>query len=294
VQHGEIDDVLRLMVALTPYWEGRGYFSEGRRWLDVARSAARAGGASPSLRMYADMAAGSLAQWQGDFGEAERLLDDALAAARALADRRAEAEVVAWLSSVVWRAGAVGRGIQLGEESFRLGQEIGHVWVMAYALMNVGGALRFAGDTARSVEVTGESVRRFREVGDLRLVASTSVMLGLSLLENGEAERAADELREALPLMQETGERRFNIFALRGLARIAQMRGDLGRALRWLGAAEALSAELGVFSGPMVDPLHTLRASLAGQLPAAEFAELHAAGLAMSPAQVVAEITAWK
>src|SRR5438046_3196311 len=73
-EHGEVDAGLRLAVDLTPYWEARGYLSEGRRWLETVLAAPRAGGNSTAMYMRALMAAGLLAQWQADFERAEPLL----------------------------------------------------------------------------------------------------------------------------------------------------------------------------------------------------------------------------
>jgi len=105
---------------MTPYWEAHGYLSEGRRWLEIVITASRADGASRTTQMQAVLAAGRLAQWQVDLEGAGRLLNEALATARDLADRLCESEALAWLSAVCRRQGAPEQALMLGEESLRL------------------------------------------------------------------------------------------------------------------------------------------------------------------------------
>src|SRR5262249_28138088 len=94
-EHASVDDGLRLVVAMGPCWEARGYLSEGRRWLEMIHGASRIGGASPVLQMRALLAAGALAFWQRDLTYADAVLSEAVEAARHLADRRSEAQALA-------------------------------------------------------------------------------------------------------------------------------------------------------------------------------------------------------
>jgi len=75
-----VDDGLRLAVPLTPYWDTRGYLSEGRRWLETVLAASRTDSTVPALHMRALFAAGSLAKLEGDLDASERQLTDALTA----------------------------------------------------------------------------------------------------------------------------------------------------------------------------------------------------------------------
>src|SRR5919199_425912 len=57
---------LELAAALWRYWRVRSYFSEGRRWLEDALR--RVGAAPLPLRARALIGAGSLANYQADYG----------------------------------------------------------------------------------------------------------------------------------------------------------------------------------------------------------------------------------
>jgi tetratricopeptide (TPR) repeat protein len=293
VEHGEVDASLRLAVAMTPYWEARGYLSEGRRWLDAALTASRATGASPGIKMRALMSDGLLAQWQADLDSAEALLTEALAAARALSDRRHEAEVLAWLASAYWQKPALEQGLLLCEQSLSLSRELADDAMIAFALLNLGVGLRFAQQTARAVTVLDECLRRYRGLGDVRYIAIASAMFGWAMLEAGEHDRAAPILRGALRDLRVVGDQRFIRSSLRALAHIAHVRGEPRRAVLLFSAGEALRTALGM--------RHTQResensqrflASLRAELTPAEFDETVAAGEAMTLDQVQAEIDA--
>jgi predicted ATPase/transcriptional regulator with XRE-family HTH domain len=292
VEHGEVEAELRMAVALTPYWEARGYLSEGRRWLNTVLAASRASGASQATQMQALTAAGALAQWQADIECAEAQLGEALTAARFVADRRHEAEVLVWLSSAYWQKPDVERGLALGEEGLRLGRDLQDETVIAFALLNVGVGLRFARETARAVTVLDECLRRYRGLGDVRYVAIASAMLGWATLEAGQHDRAAEILRDALRDLRVVGDQRFIRSTLRALAQIARVRGEPRRAVQLFSAGEALRAVLGMrHTRREYENSQQFLASLRERLTPSEFDDARTAGEAMSLDQVLAELS---
>jgi tetratricopeptide (TPR) repeat protein len=293
VEHGEVDDALRLAVALTPYWEAHGYLSEGRRWLEATLAASRADAVSRTVLMQALITAGRLAHWQVDLDGAEALLTEALAIARELADRRSEGEALGWLASVHWQREEIEQGLTLGEACLRLGHEVADEAVIALALFTIGIALRYSRRTARALTVLDECVRRYRQLGDARFTAMASTMLGWAMLEAGELDRAAVVLRESALELRVVGDQRFFVYALRGLAHISHGRGEPRRALQLFGASEALRTSLGMRHSPINRAKdQVFVASLQQQLSAQEFGEAYAAGEAMSLDQVLADIGA--
>ena len=292
--HGKIDDGLRLTVAMTPYWEARGYLSEGRRWLDVVLAKSPAGGASPTWQMQALESAGALAQWQGSFEDAEKLLCEALASARELDDRRREAETLAWLVAVCRRHGTAERALSLSEESVRLGREVGDQAVLAFALLNHGVTVFSHGDRVeQALPPLEESLGLHHRLGDTRYIALTATMLGWATFKAGDLEQAARLLREGALALRSVGDRRFLVEAVGGIARVAEAQGELARAVTWLGATDALLEELGisVLERSRADHL-SFHASLQGQLTAAAFDEAYADGKAMSLDQLLGEVAA--
>jgi predicted ATPase/DNA-binding CsgD family transcriptional regulator len=75
----------RMTGALQPFWFARGYWSEGRRWLEEALALDT--DATPAIRAKALYGAGLLARFQGDAARARMLCEQSLAMYRALADQ---------------------------------------------------------------------------------------------------------------------------------------------------------------------------------------------------------------
>jgi non-specific serine/threonine protein kinase len=292
-EHGDVDDGLRLAVALTPYWQAHGYLSEGRRWLDLVLTASRTGDASPAMQMQALLAAGTLAFWHRDLAQAEILLDEALAAARSLDDRRREAEALTWLSSVHRHGDGVERARALSEESIRLSHELGDEATLSFALLYYGMVLGATSEPDRAVHVLEDCLTRFRRLGDVRQVGITAMVLGRTCRLTGDHVRAAACLREAVATLRMVGDLPNLVTALAGLAHAAMSLGDAPHAAVWLSAAQTLRQSLGMRYSPRDHTYElSVREALERQMTASEFDEAYAAGAAMSLEQVVAEVAA--
>ena len=83
-QEGEL--ALRMAGALRPFWFRRGFWSEGRRWLEDALAVKRGSLPDPAVLAKALYGAGLLARYQGDFVRARMLCEQSLALYRSLAD----------------------------------------------------------------------------------------------------------------------------------------------------------------------------------------------------------------
>ena len=70
LERGRTDVALRLGGAIWHFWWTRGYWSEGRRWLDSALAAGAE--SDPQLRFEPLWGAGLLAIWQGDVERGQR------------------------------------------------------------------------------------------------------------------------------------------------------------------------------------------------------------------------------
>ena len=77
---------MRTGAALWHFWQERGYFTEGRRWLEAAL--ARDGRVPATLRARALAGAGVLGREQGDYDRATVLDEESLALRWARGDRR--------------------------------------------------------------------------------------------------------------------------------------------------------------------------------------------------------------
>ena len=100
LDHHEIEKTLWLATALQQFWLLRGYLSEGRRFLEQALDAARLDTVSLSqVRASALYAAGYLAFWQNDPGQAIVLLEESERLSRQLQDKRGIARALTYLGA---------------------------------------------------------------------------------------------------------------------------------------------------------------------------------------------------
>ncbi|HEU0116092.1 MAG TPA: tetratricopeptide repeat protein, partial [Thermomicrobiales bacterium] len=279
---GEDATALKIAADLTHYWELRGEFTEGRRWLQRALVADRGG---PS-RERADASDGAaiLAIGQGDFAAATAYADQALAHYRAVGDRRGEATALFNLGIAAERQAEYRRSIACYEEGVAIVRELGDRHRLAKGLNGLGLAVANAGDAARGEALLEESLAIKREIGDRKGIAvaltNLAVMayergdldraiawleqsleidrelanqpgiadnldnLGGVLAIHGEAPRAAALLAEALTIRREMADRLSIAFSLENIATLLRTSGDVTDAARLLGAAEALRAAI--------------------------------------------------
>jgi predicted ATPase len=297
-EHGSVDEGLRLAVAMAPYWEARGYLDEGRHWLEIVLAASRTGGASCAVRMQALLAAGTLALSQRDLAPADSMLSEALEAARALANRRSEAEALARLASVQRHLDAVERALMLSDESVSLGRQLDDDATLALALLHQGMAFGAQallsgarGDAERAIVVLEECLMLYRRLGDVRQIATAATVLGRTSRLTGDHARSAALLREAVVTLSAIGDQANLVDALGGLAHAAMAQGKSKQAARWLAAGRALRHALGMrYSAPNNAYDLNIREALQRQMSASEFDEAYAAGAAMSLDQVLAEL----
>jgi Arc/MetJ family transcription regulator len=297
-ERGQSEVGLRVAVALTPYWEARGYLTEGRGWLETFITAARGGGAvrpvgdtatpagdggASPLIARALVAVGLLAFWQVDHQRAGAALAEAVTIAREIADRRCEAEALACLSAVHWQQHDAERGLELGESSLGIARELGDERLIAFALLNVGIALHHLHASSRGTVPLDDCLRRYRALGDQRYIAIAATCLAWVTLGAGDHERAALILRESMLGLRTVGDQRFIIIALRCLVQIAGARGEGQRAVRLLGASDALRTTLGLRRVPHAQAHdQKLLAAVGEHLTAAEIESAYAEGQTLS------------
>jgi tetratricopeptide (TPR) repeat protein len=135
---------VRLGGAIWHFWWTRGYWSEGRRWLDSALAAGAE--SDPQLRFDALIGAGILAVWQGDVERGGAVADELLALA-AESDS-AQAGAILFSGLVADRRGDEDHAAELWEESARLAREQGDLQLLGMALNNLGSTAHGRGSTS--------------------------------------------------------------------------------------------------------------------------------------------------
>lgn len=253
---------LRLGDALGPFWELRGYLTEGRAWLAKLLALADtsteplhgAPVAAPSselltLRARVLNAAGALATLQSDYGAAAAWHEQALVLRRLLGETRGMAVSLNNLGGLALHQGHYRQARLLLEESLTLRRQLQDTRAIALALMNLGILARTQGEYPRARVLLEEGLTLFRSLGDTAMLSITLTNLGDVWRRSGEGARAAQALEESLRLAQQN-EQRVNVaFALAMQAELALQQGDGGQA-RALGEESlALQEDLGNQSG---------------------------------------------
>jgi predicted ATPase len=238
LEHGRTDVALRICAAIRHFWWTRGYWSEGRRWLDSALAAGTE--SDPQLRFEPLWGAGLLAMWQGDVERGSAVAEEMLALATEEDARRAGAMHFAGMV-----AGAhedPDHAVELYEESARLAREHGDTGILTIAVNNLGIIASYRGDHERALELFEEVLEINRDRSDRYFVALALSNLGATTLELGDVERARDLLRDGLAAAREIGQVDLFIGGFAALG-VVYAREDPARAVRLLGRADALREE---------------------------------------------------
>ena len=234
---------LRLAGAMWHFWEVRGYWTEGREWLEGALK--RGAGLDIPARAKALNGAANLAFFQGDFPRASALGTESLALSRRLGDKRAIASCLNVLGLEACRLEKYDQAARMGEESLALSKEVGDTWGAAGAHLILGLVARGQGDYARAAPLLEEGVAQFRRLGDNWAIALALNDLGLVLREMGEYERSRALLDEALALFRELGDRWGIAFSLANLGIVSWNRAEHGRAAALFNESLSLRTVLG-------------------------------------------------
>ncbi|MDR7420146.1 MAG: LuxR C-terminal-related transcriptional regulator [Armatimonadota bacterium] len=232
---------LRMAAALLPYWELRGQFAAGSRWLT---SLLAADGAAPGpVRGSALFAAAVLLHRQGDLKESEDALVDSLALLRKHDDRRAVARALSFLAAIRVEQGKYGTAEREWVEALGLMREAGDERGAALCLHHLGFVASLRGQLRRSADLNTESLRILRRTGPPGSVARVLQSLATTALNLGHYGRAASLCEESLTIRRALGDALGMAEASWGVGRLAALQGDCARAQTAL--QEALSLAVG-------------------------------------------------
>ena len=194
---------LRLAIALAPFWEVRGYLSEGRQWLGAAME--KTASIDGPMRARALYRMARFAALQGEHELAESLLKESLTISRELGSR---SDIIASLMALGHAAihlGDPGAAGELYEEALALHEEEGNKGCVATMLVSLADLALHTGDFARSRSLLEESLVIAREVGHHWTVAASEQILSYVLAEQGELDKATSLVEESLALFIRAG-----------------------------------------------------------------------------------------
>ena len=253
---------LALAGALVRFWTIRGYFREGRAWLERAVEMARCAGLDQECRhapeaqqarctAYANAlhGAGVFAAEQNDYARAVELYHECLGVRRALGDMRGTAQIVNNLGRIASFQGDYTQAIAYYEESLTLKRALNDLDGVASTLNNLGLAYFQLEDFARADSAFAESLVHARSLGNSGAAARALANLGQVAWRRGDLERAAALVEESIELRQALADvvglaQSFGI-----LGSIWKCQGDLGKALELFQESLDRYQRLGALSG---------------------------------------------
>ncbi|NTU82291.1 MAG: AAA family ATPase [Chloroflexales bacterium] len=279
---------LRLVSALWWFWITRGHSLEGQHWCHALLP--HVATVAPEVQGKALLGIAALVSFHGQLEESAPLLERSADLSRRTSNRRDLSMAWTLLGVCAAYRGAHEQAAAWHRQSVALMRELGDVWGTAEALGSQGiSAFNLAQLDQASACLT-EALGLFRTIGDVWSITYASTFLGLTLLRQGDDERAIHLFTERsfldnLDLRVSVPE------ALVGLAATACIQGQVERAARLAGAAEALCDLFGTFISPTVQAINAKYvARVRSRMDAERFTEAWDAGRAMSFEQVIAYV----
>ena len=284
--------LLRLAAALGRFWTGRGYSQESRDWLERALAD---DGAAAADRAKALVALGVIQIYQGANREAEPSLIEGLAGCRVLGDALHAVLALIGLSGLAIMQGNLDRGAALLEEAMAAAQGVADrrlASILAGRIsINLAVAPRAQGQYALAAAHLEEALRLEGEAGYTDGMILALGDLGNLARDQADYARAMAFYREALELGGNNPGTRFVTEVIEAAAITAAAVGQAERAARLLGASRAQRDRLGLRFRVREDQAaleHAMAATRAA-LGERAFAIAWAAGRSLTPTQVIAE-----
>lgn len=328
-EHGNPELGAGLASALMWFWFIRGYWTEGREWLEWLLADAKA--LTPATRARGLLSLGLLSMFQDDYEVAAAWLEESLSIADRAKDHKTAALARSWLATYdAARRGDYARAEELCQVSLAAFREAGDRVNAARALSYLARSRLDSGAARDAIAPAEEAVAEFRGAG---YAGGTAYGLGIQALVRlanddlpgaraaaveslerarridyhwaqqfalqalGEVTRAEGDaagsgrlLRQALAVLNERGSRWDAVRAMEVLAGVAVDQGRHARAARLFGGADRLRARVGEAVPPGVAQGRERDVARARRrLGADRYRALHAAGAALSDGELIAE-----
>lgn len=236
---GDPETLLALAASLWYFWAIRGYFTEGRNWLEIAlRESAGTDARTSPQRATALNAAAMLTYFLGAYDRMVALAEESRALCEGSGDDRNRAFALSVLGVALCQLGERERGAALNEEGRALAERAGEPWAMAFA-WNVA-AIIDCMEGRLNREPWERSRALFARVGDRYWGTYPLIGLGYVSQARGEYAESGPIFQESLTTCAALRNLRGIALSLAGLAGARRASGDAPGAARLLGASEAL------------------------------------------------------
>jgi predicted ATPase/class 3 adenylate cyclase len=281
LQSGEEALGLRLAAVLPDFWRLGSHVREGRRWLYDLLALPPAAG-NTLLRARALTAAAGLAGFVDATDEHLRFAEEAAAAYRDLGDPLEATEALEALGWARLQAGRLAAARASLLEAKRRNVDLGNRRKAGQCSMALGTVAVLEGHPDQARPLFEEALATFEDLHDTFWVAFTHLSVGHVDRLKGSDEAAEKRYRLSLSLFRQLDSPMGTTWALYAFADLALYRGEHGRALRLVGASDALRERVGKATPVEMALFGDVRAAARSYLDEATAEGLHQEGFAMA------------
>ena len=246
---GRFELSLRLAIALSAFWEARGYVQEADKWLSDLAAANRwpsRTAQAKALRWIAIFA------WLGrDLARAKASAAQSIAIFRELGDARWLARTTVILGNIANAEGKNSEAQSLYEETASAARKAEDLSCVALAVSNLGYLLLQDRNPVAARPLIEESLALFETLGEKEGVVIALGNLGFAATDEGAADEAKMLFHRALRISLELGFKLGIVGGLEGMAKLAATQGKADRAAKLLGAAMDLLESTGISLDPL-------------------------------------------
>lgn len=240
----EKDMALRFGVALSRFWNIRGYWNEGQIFL--SRALAISSEFQTEVRMKALATAASFAVYQDESVRGEGLCETLLTQSLAQGDTAGIGWALSQLSELAWQRGELPVVQRLLPEALARFKEAGDQENFAWSLSFLADLARIQGEYVRAQALFEESLTRERQQGNTRGIAGSLLGMARTLfLSEGDTPTLCSYLEQSLALARELGDKVGITLCLSLSGIVALHQGDAIKARSLLEQSLALGREIG-------------------------------------------------
>lgn len=208
LEHQETAFILRLVGSFWQFWFLRGYWSEGRRWLEEAVSMASKGKVNPALNAKARYAAAMLVLYQGDKSRARSLCEASVALYREMGDPEGLLAALLHLCRILDYQGINEPLGDLVQEALELAHRLPDVPLKAQAYAELAVFVQESAGYEIALRYLEISERIYRAVDNPAGLAIALYAFGWIMTAEGDLERAEAFYEEGERLAAEVGDYR--------------------------------------------------------------------------------------
>jgi predicted ATPase/transcriptional regulator with XRE-family HTH domain len=234
----DAETLLQLANGMWQFWQARGGLREGRRWLEMGLSLSPP--AIERTRMTALWGNAWLAYHQADDQASDEAAEELEQLALRHRDDAALRNAVTIRGMVALAREHSHDAVELLDEALRIARRLGHTWILATSLLNLGLGYLGADNIDRTRVVLAEALTMYEDLGDERFHARCLGYLALASLVEDDPDRARALFAQTLRAFRDLREPGGTAEGLVGTAAVDAATGQLVRAAMLAGASERL------------------------------------------------------